>query len=252
LPPAHAQAPQQGRAAAPPAPAPAPAAAPRSNAAVGQHLPSASLNLSRVVVPPIAIATPAGVATATLALGGTLKARQTGSKNPVSVSNKGVSASAGGASVDSGGTVSASKELQGISSSVSVDLKGGAPQVKIGSVGTFSSQEISKELTPTGGIKLTYKCTSKEVKTTRNGVEISGSVSYTLTVVVQPAPKAPWYQRAAQALGDGLRSVGDWISQNRREILIGVGAAAVVVAGALIIAGTGGMAAPALAPALAS
>lgn len=236
---ARAAAPQQGTQQAA-APAPAPAVAPAGgNQAACANLPTAKLSLSQVPVPPIVIASPGGVATATLTLGGELTAKETCSSNPVTVS-------------PDGATAKLSRELQGLTSSVSVNLNSGAPTVTIGSAGTFGSTETSVELLPTGAIKTTYTCTSRDIRVERNGVQITGNISYSLEVIFQPAPQAPWYQRAWNWLADWGRSVGDWLYDNRNEILVGVGVAVLVVGGAVVIAGTGGAAAPAFAPALAS
>jgi len=249
---ARAAAPQQGtQQATTPAPAPAVAPAGGNQAACG-NLPTARLSLSRVPVPPIVIPSPGGVATATLTLGGELTARETCSSNPVTVSNDGASLSGGGASIGTSGTAKVSRELQGLTSSVSVNLNSGAPTVTIGSAGTFGSTETSVELLPTGAIKTTYTCTSRDIRVERNGVQITGNISYSLEVIFQPAPQAPWYQRAWNWVADSARSVGDWLYDNRTEILVGVGVAVVVVGAAVVIAGTGGAAAPAFAPALAS
>jgi hypothetical protein len=249
-----AAAPQQGtQQAAAPAPAPAVAPAGGNQAACG-NLPTAKLSLSCVPVPPIVIASPGGVATAKLTLGGELTAKETCSSNPatVTVSPEGGSVSGGGASVGTNGTAKLTRELQGLSGSVSVNLNSGRPTVTIGSAGTFGSTETSAEWLPTGAIKTTYTCTSRDVRYERNGVQITGNISYSLEVIFQPAPQAPWYQRTLNWLADSARSVGDWLYGNRREILVGVGVAALVVGAAVVIVGTGGAAAPAFAPALAS
>ena len=80
-----------------------------------------------------------------------------------------------------------------------------------------------------------------------HGVEITGSLSYTLELTIVPnppktQPQSIW-QRFTNALSSATQSVADFVYDNRQTILVGT---AVVAVGAAIIM-TGGAAAPALA-----
>lgn len=229
---------------------------PRGNQAACANLPTAVLNLSNLGATSVAIALPGGVSTGTLSLGGSLTAKEKCSGNPTTVANTGVGVGSGGGETTAGtdGSISAklSSTLAGVTNSVSVKLNGGAPAITIGSLGTFGAQYVSTEPLPTGGVKVTYESSPKDVKLERNGVEITGNISCTLDVVVQPLPQAPWYERAWNWISETAGSFADWVWENRTEILVGVGMAALAVGAAIAIAGTGGAATPMVAPALGS
>lgn len=220
----------------------------RGNQAACANLPTAKLSLSSVNVPQFVVATPGAITTASVQLGGELTARELCSSNPGTISNNGASVTGSGgpsSATLSGGangssSLSAKTELEGLVSSSSIDLNSGAPKVSIGSVGSFGSTETSVEPTATGGLKTTYTCTSTDVRVVRNGVEVTGNVSYTLEVIVQPVPRAPWYQRAWNAVRDTAQSFGDWVYDNRTEILVGTAVVALVVVAVAAAPATGG------------
>lgn len=236
----------------------APALASNSDRAgqLASAIPTAELSLDSIASTSIGpIDTGAAVITGSLKLGGKLTAKPAGSTNPVTVSSGGAEVSGtatgpGGTSVEgsasSSGDMSAklSSTLNGITSSTELKL-GDPPSVTFGAAGEFGSVK-----TTLSGNTVTYTCTSKAIQKTINGVEVSGTLSYTLSLTITPKPQnAPWYVRAWDAVTEALSDFANWLADHKTEILVGT-VVAVVVVGAVVL--TGGAAAPALAPALAS
>ncbi|MEC7983717.1 MAG: tail fiber domain-containing protein [Myxococcota bacterium] len=225
-------------------------AAPKSNSqrqeelssSSGKNVPSAKLDLSNIPVINTIIPSPGATINASLSLGGSITAKPAGSKNPLSVSNKGISASGdkGSTSLGYDGSVSTelTSTLNGIKNSVGINLNNGQPTVSFGSAGKFGATQTSIK-----GNTISFTCTSQDIKRTVNGVELSGNISYTLDVTVTPHPPAPWYERVFNTVADGLQSIGDALWANKEVILVGV----VTVGVAAAIISTGGAAAPALA-----
>lgn len=222
-------------------------------AALAQNLPTGQLNLDEIAsvhVGPVPMG--AALVEGNLKLGGSLSAKPVGSNNPATVSTNGSSSSVsaggnnGSASVSSDGQLSSKIQstLGGITSSVSVSLNGGTPSVSFGAAGEFGSVESSVEPVA-GGLKYTYVCSPKEIKKEINGIEVSGSISYTLELTIRPNP-VPWYQKVYDWVGEQVSNFADWLADHKAEVMTGVLVIGTIAAAAAIVM-SGGAAAPALA-----
>ena len=207
--------------------------------------PSAKLDFGETPVIKKILPSPNATIYAEASLGGSLTAKSVGSRNPGTVSNKDVSVGNDNGQVsagaDGGISTEVSSTLNGIKSSMGLSLdSSGIPTISYGVAGSFGSVK-----TGVSGNTFTFTCSPKDIKKVVNGVELTGSISFTVKLTVIPHPKfkpKPWYQQIWDGIANGLESVGDFIWDNKEVILVGT---AVVAIGAAVVM-TGGAAAPAL------
>ena len=184
-----------------------------SNNSTGKHkIPAAKTDLQQIPVMTKFIPTPKGLVEAKLSLGGSLTAKPEGSTNPTTISKSGIAVDGKNGSTEMGydGSIKTklASTLNGVTSSMDIKLST-PPSVNFGHIGNFGSVEAEVR-----GNKVTYKCTSKDIKKVINGIELSGNLSYTLELTLTPNS---WQKQ----LINNLVSITEFIGENLEKYLLG-------------------------------